>query len=290
MDQYLIHLLILISLYLILAHGLNITFGLGGMLNLTHIAVFGIGAYATAILSTDYECGPLACFIVSGIVASCCSIALSLISLRLEKDYFAMATLAFAALVSSLLVNWKSLTRGVLGIPGIPRPELFGVPTEENSAFLIFIGISALVVMGFSYAIKYSKLGRQIRAQAESTSIAAASGVNTFKIKTIAFAISSLFAGFAGAWFAYFLGYIDPSSFTLTEMVFVLSIIIVGKPGSFWGITAATFFLLLLPEGLRFVDLDSSILGPGRQLLNAAILYGVLMWNRETLFPYERKV
>lgn len=290
MDQYIIHLFILISLYLILSHGLNITFGLGGMLNLTHIAVFAIGAYATAILSTDYSSGPLLCFLASSFIAASCSIILSLISLRLEKDYFAMATLAFAALVSSLLVNWKSLTRGVLGIPGIPRPVLFGVATDENMQFLWFISASAVAVMITTFMIKRSKLGRQIRAQAESTSVAAATGVNTFKTKTIAFAISSLFAGFAGAWFSYFLGYIDPSSFTLTEMVFVLSIIIVGKPGSFWGVTAATFFLLLLPEGLRFVELDSSILGPGRQLLNAAILYAVLMWNRETLFPYERKV
>jgi branched-chain amino acid transport system permease protein len=201
--------LILISLYLILSHGLNITFGLGGMLNLTHIAVFAIGAYATAILSTDYSLGPLPCFVTSSLVAASCSIILSLISLRLEKDYFAMATLAFAALVSSLLVNWKSLTRGVLGIPGIPRPILFGVATEENLQFLWFIAGSALAVMAVSYAIKRSKLGRQIRAQAESTT---------------------------------------------------------------------------------FVELDSSILGPGRQLLNGAILYGVLMWNRESLSPYERKV
>ena len=90
--------------------------------------------------------------------------------------------------------------------------------------------------------------------------------------------------------FAYYINYIDPSSFSLNEMVFVLSIVIVGKPGSFWGVCLATVFLVLLPEPLRQLEIPSSYLGPMRQLLHSLILFAVLFWKRETLFPKERTV
>ena len=94
----------------------------------------------------------------------------------------------------------------------------------------------------------------------------------------------------AGSFFAYYINFIDPSSFGLHEMVFILSIVVLGKPGSFWGVVAATFFLVLLPEPLRFLEIDSSILGPMRQFLYAAVLFLVVYLRRGSLFPVERLV
>ena len=108
--------------------------------------------------------------------------------------------------------------------------------------------------------------------------------------RNLSFLTASAFAGLSGSLFAYYINYIDPSSFSLTEMVFVLTIVVVGKPGSFWGCMAGAAFLVLLPEPLRFTPMPASILGPLRQLLYAVILFLVVYVNRARLFPTERKI
>jgi len=127
-----------------------------------------------------------------------------------------------------------------------------------------------------------SPCGRCLRALAEYDRAAAA--------RNIAFLLSSSAAGLAGSFFAYYLNYIDPSSFSLSEMVFLLTIVIVGRPGSFFGVMLSTAFLVLLPEPLRFLNLDSATLGPMRQLLYALILFAIVWWKRKSIFPEQREV
>jgi branched-chain amino acid transport system permease protein len=106
----------------------------------------------------------------------------------------------------------------------------------------------------------------------------------------MSFLFSSATSGLAGSFFAYYLNYIDPSSFALAEMVFILTIVVVGRPGSLWGVSLGTVFLVLLPEPLRFIDINSAYLGPARQLLQALILFAVVYVNRRSLFPPQREV
>lgn len=289
-SDYCIHLAILIALYLMLAQSLNLTFGLGQLFNLAHIASYAVGAYATALLSTDggYSLG--VCVLTSIVLSGLFATLLGAIALRLSSDYFAIGTLAFSSVISALLVNWRSLTHGVLGVPGIPRPELFGIDFNQNINFLILIGICAILTQALFLVLYLSPFGRSLRALAEFERAAASLGKNTALIRNIAFCISSACAGLAGSFFAYYLNYIDPSSFGIGEMVFVLTIVIVGSPGSFWGVIAATFFLVLLPEPLRFLDISSAYLGPMRQLLHAVILFLVVWWKRDTIFPRRRQV
>jgi branched-chain amino acid transport system permease protein len=142
----------------------------------------------------------------------------------------------------------------------------------------------------FFYILSAGSFGRTLRALAEYEQAAATLGKNTRRTRNLAFFFSSSAAGLAGSFFAYYMQYIDPSSFSLAEMVFVLTIVIVGRPGSFLGVIAATVFLLLLPEALRRVDISSAYLGPMRQLLYAVILFVVVWWKRETIFPQQRQV
>jgi branched-chain amino acid transport system permease protein len=155
---------------------------------------------------------------------------------------------------------------------------------------LLLIGACAILTQAFFLVLYISQFGRSLRALAEFERAAASLGKNTALIRNIAFCISSACAGLAGSFFAYYLNYIDPSSFGIGEMVFVLTIVIVGSPGSFWGVIAAKFFLVLLPEPLRFLDISSAYLGPMRQLLHAVILFLVVWWKRDTLFPRRRQV
>ena len=290
LNDYHIHLLILIGIYLIFSQGLNLTFGLGGLLNLAHVASYAIGAYSTALLSTEYSVAIWYCIPASMAFSAFFALLIGAISLRLAEDYFAIGSLAFSAVVSALLVNWKSLTRGVLGIPGIPRPEIGSIDFDKNYNFLFLTAALAIISLLLIYQIFKSKLARSLRALAENEYAAAALGKNVKGVRNTAFCISAAFAGLAGSLFAYYINYIDPSSFTLTEMVFVLSTVIVGRPGSFRGVILSTIFLVLLPEPLRLISIPPSILGPMRQMLHAIILYGVVFWRRKVLFPVERRV
>ncbi|MEY4667592.1 MAG: hypothetical protein RL518_291 [Pseudomonadota bacterium] len=289
-SEYGVHLAILVSLYLILSQSLNLTFGLGQLFNLAHVASYAVGAYATALLATDYGASFGVCVLASVTLSALFAVLLGLIALRLSTDYFAIGTLAFSSVISALLINWKSVTHGVLGVPGIPRPELFGIDFYQNSNFVALIGIVALVTQVIFYGIYRSPFGRSLRALAEFERAAASLGKNTRRTRNLAFCVSSAFAGLAGSFFSYYLNYIDPSSFALGEMVFILTIVIVGRPGSFWGVIASTIFLVLLPEPLRFLDISSAYLGPMRQLLHAVILFAVVWYKRDSLFPQRRTV
>lgn len=289
MDYY-IHLLILICIYLILAQSFNLTFGMGRLFNLAHVAVYAIGAYTTALMSTEMGAGFLQCVAASMLLSGLFALLIGAISLRLEAEYFAIGTLAFSSVIAALLVNWKSLTRGVLGIPGIPRPEFLGIDFSVNLNFLYLIFSFVVFSQIVLYIFFRNSFSRSLRGQAEAEHACLALAKNTRQIRNFSFFISSAFAGLGGSFFAYYINYIDPSSFSLTEMVFVLTIVVVGKPGSFWGVILSTIFLVLLPEPLRFLDIPPSILGPMRQLIYAVIQFGVVYWKRETLFPVERSV
>lgn len=289
-SEYGVHLAILTSIYLILAQSLNLTLGFGQLFNLAHVASYAIGAYTTALLSTETGASFVLCLCMSMILSGMFALALGGIALRLSSDYFAIGTIAFSSLIAALLINWKSFTHGVLGIPGIPRPDVFGVDLYNNINFLFLILIFVFLSQTFFLLLYKSWFGRSLRALAEYENAALALGHNTRLIRNFAFCFSSVGAGLAGSFFAYYFNYIDPSSFSLAEMIFVLTIVIVGRPGSFWGVTGATLFLVLLPEPLRFLGIPSAYLGPARQLLHAAILFSVIYWKRHTLFPEQRQI
>jgi branched-chain amino acid transport system permease protein len=289
MDYY-IHLCILIGIYLILAQSFNLTFGLGRLFNLAHVASYAIGAYTTALLSTDGGWNFFPCMVASIVTGGLLASLIGAISSRLSQDYFAIGTLAFSSVVSALLINWKSITRGVLGIAGIPRPIVAGEELIDNRYFLALTIVCAIVTQIFLFILFRNRFSRQMRAQAENEQASKALGCNASSVRQFSFFVASSCAGLAGSLFAYYINYIDPSSFSLTEMIFIMTISVVGRPGSFWGVTGATFFLVLLPEPLRFIDFSPGILGPMRQLLYAVILFGVVAYNRERLFPQQRSV
>lgn len=291
--EYLAHLLILIGMYSILAQSFNLIFGLGGLFNLAHVASYAIGAYATALGSVELQLDFFQCLISSALLCALFSLFVGAISLRLSHDYFAIGTLAFSSLVSALLINWKSLTRGVLGIPGIPRPEFASIDFLNNTNFLLLLLVLVVIIQVILWLAFRNSFGRALKAQSEYEQAALALGYHTRLTRNTAFIIASACAGMAGSMFAYYINYIDPSSFSFSETVFILSIVVVGRPGSFWGVLAATFFLVLLPEGIRFVQFINErphILGPMRQLLHSLILFSVVWINRARLFPLQRKV
>ena len=171
LSDYGVHLLILVGIYLILAQAFNVNFGLGRLFNLAHVASYAIGAYTTALLATNESIQAQfpVCIAASMALAGVFAFSIGAISLKLAADYFAIGTLAFSAVVSALLINWKSLTRGVLGIPGIPRPEMFAIDFNENRNFLALMIVIVLAATGILYLIFRGPYARSLRAQAESS-------------------------------------------------------------------------------------------------------------------------
>ena len=275
-SAYLIHLSILICIYIILAISLQLAVGFTGLLNLGHIAFYAIGAYTSALLAlAGYPFW--FCILAAGIMAMIFGFLLSLPINKIKGDYLALATMGFSFVVYAVLLNWTDLTNGPLGLPGIPKPQLFNFDFSQNYNFLILAAVIALISYIIIKLITISPFGKVLESIRDNEQAAKILGKNTFKMKVYAMVISAFFAGIAGSLYAYYITYIDPSSFTIMELIPVLSIVIVGGLASLEGTIVAAVILTLLPEPLRFIGFPSSIVGPARQIIYALFLLLILI-------------
>jgi branched-chain amino acid transport system permease protein len=282
-EAYLIHLAILIGIYLILALALQINIGFTGQFNLGIIAFFGVGAYTSALLTLNgfpFIFG----IIMAGIISMIFGFILAIPTNKLKGDYLALATLGFSFVVYAVLLNWVELTRGPLGLPGIPKPEIFGFVFKDNLLFLILTVVIAVISYFVVKRITGSEFGKVLEAIRDDELAAKTLGKNTEKMKMYSLGISAFFAGIAGSLYASYITFIDPSSFTFLQIIPLLLIIVVGGIASLRGTLIATIIIILLPEPLRFIGFPSSIIGPMRQIIYAIILLVILIYFPKGLF------
>lgn len=270
--NYMLHNMIIIAIYSLLALSLNLVVGFTGMLSLCHAAFYGIGAYISTLLMMELGFN----FLFSLLLAVTGSIIISLIisipSLRLKGDFFVLASLGFQTIVFVILYNWTALTRGPFGIPGIPRPVILGIKLDSLGRFFIFSSITTIICFILMFYLKTSPFGRVLKAIRDDELAAAALGKNVPMLKVAAFAIAAGFAAIAGFLFSVYIRYIDPTSFTLMESIFILSIIIIGGTGNFAGPLIGTIIMILMPEIIRMMHIPGSIVGNVRQ-----IIYGLML-------------
>jgi branched-chain amino acid transport system permease protein len=277
-EAYLIHLLILIGIYIILAISLQLAIGFTGLLNLGHIAFFGIGAYTSALLTLAGWPFWIA-FLLAGLISALFGFLLAVSTHKLKGDYLALATMGFSFVVYAILLNWTELTGGPLGLPGIPKPSLFGFSFSSNISFLILTIIVAVISYLVIKKLTISPFGKVLESVRDDELASKTIGKNTFKSKATALAVSAFFAGIAGSLYAHYITFIDPSSFTIMQLIPVLLIVIVGGLASLEGTIVAAVILVLIPEMLRFVGFPSSVIGPARQILYALILLLILIFK-----------
>ena len=275
--NYFIHMLILVCIYYILVISLNLTLGYTGILNLGHIAFFGIGAYISVLLNMS-GIPFIISFLLAGFVSGLFGLFLVYVTKNLKGDYMALATLGFSFIIYSLLINLK-ITRGPLGIPGIPKPELFGIIISSNLSYFIFVLLIALLTFFIFYKITNSSVGKMFEALRDDELNLRILGKDTTKLKYYSMGISAFFAGIAGSLFAHYISYIAPSSFYMSELIIIITMVIIGglgsMEGSFWGV----LLIMFMPEIMKIFSLPSSILGPLRQILYSIILILVLWWR-----------
>jgi branched-chain amino acid transport system permease protein len=276
--DYLFHIIVLIGIYSILALSTDILVGQLGLLSICQAAFFGIGAYTSALLAVRAGLPFPVGLIAGGCCAAAASLVVSLPSLRLHDDYFVIATFGFQTIVLGVLVNWIDLTRGPLGIPAIPEPSIFGLSVRSPLAFVILVSGIALPAYWLVRRLASSPFGRVLRAIREDEVFARSLGKNTLRFKVTAFAVSAMLAALGGSLYAHYVTYIDPTSFSVTESILLVSIVIIGGAGSQSGPVLGATLIVLLPEALRLVGLPSSVAGPMRQVAYGVLLVTVLMF------------
>ena len=280
--EYLTHLAILFFIYAILGVSLNLVVGYTGLLSSAHAAFYGIGAYATAIALTslhiNFFLSLAAGIIITGIIAFLIGIVLS----RFRGDYYALVSLGFNVIVYSVLLNWQGLTRGPLGMPGIPRPE-FVFDFSSNISFLIlsFLFVTAIYII--SSFLAASSFGRVLKAIREDEQAVQVFGYNTSHYELAIFVISAGMAAAAGSLFTSYITFIDPSSFTVMESVFILAVIILGGLSNLRGSILGAFILVLLPEALRFAGFPQAIAAQMRQMVYGLCLIFLMLFRPQGL-------
>lgn len=276
---YLIHIAILFFIYAILGVSLNLIIGYAGLLSVAHAAFYGIGAYVTAIALTQYGLNFFASVVLGMLLSGMLSLLVGAIFSKFRDDYYALASFGFNVIIFSIFLNWEQVTKGPLGIPGIDKPALFGFEFATNEAFLLLSAALFAGVYATARHIDASSFGRVLKAIREDERALEVFGYRVERFKLAIFMIGAAMASIAGSLFASYITYIDPSSFTLNESIFILAIVIMGGLGSIRGTLIGAAFLILLPEVLRFVGLPTDIAAQARQIIYGAILVLLMLYR-----------
>jgi branched-chain amino acid transport system permease protein len=282
--NYLLHIIIMCEIYLILALAMNLLAGYSGLLSLTQAAFYGIGAYITALLLTKTGVSfPVA---LSGAVLFNLIACIPIIwfSIRLRDLFFALSTLAWQIVVFSLLYNWISITNGPFGISGIPKPEWFGFRFGSLGDFALLGGVITVFTLIFFIGLHRTPLSRLFQGVRDDQLAMMTFGKNPGYYKALAILISSGVSGVAGALFATYFSYIDPTSFTLNESILIISMVLIGGLGSVKGSVAGALFYVLLPEALRFVNIPDAVAANLRMMIYAMILILLVMYRPHGFF------
>lgn len=302
-----------VSIYALVALGLNIVVGYAGLLDLGYVGFYAIGAYTVAILTSFHASWPLLLAIPVGVVVAMISgVILGAPTLRVRGDYLAIVTLGFGEIIRLVAVNleWLGDTRGIKNIakpPGIGGEEgLFQIPhlfwgdgtvlldTDDKTKFLFFgvldqipyywMGLTAVIlVLLADILIKNSRVGRAWEATREDEDAAELMGVPTFKFKLLAFATGAFVGGLAGGLYASRQGFINPQSFLLLFSILYLAAVVVGGQGNRWGVLVGAALVAYLPQRFREFD-DFRVLVFGLALVVLATL------RPEGLLPPRRTV
>ena len=272
-----------------LSQSLTLTAGYSGLISLAHAGFYGIGAYTSAILSVNYHLSffiilPLAMLLSAAIAAF-----VSTIALRTVDDYFIIITLGIQVVAFSIMNNWMTLTNGPLGIPGIPPIKILGFEFSDKLSFFLLTLVLALTIFYLLKNITKAPFGRVLTALSEDEIFTRSIGKKVYLSKIISFSIGGMFASVPGVLYANYVSYIDPSSFKITESIFILSMVIIGGMKNLWGSALAAIVLIVLPEAFRFLGMPGSIAANIRQILYGIFLV-VMMFRFSKGFRYKNAI
>lgn len=273
MIAYLQNIAVLFCVNGILALTLNFIMGYAGIYSLAHTIFFGIGAYTAAYLALNVTDSLLISMLVAFSLSALVSMALALPALRVRGEYFVAASLGLQVIGVTIFAEWKSVTGGLGGMIGIPRPRLFSYVFNDDTAFLILSVIVLLAVLGILSLLVRGSFGRSLMAIRDSESAAQAYGKHVNAVKALSVAISSGLAAIAGVLYTFYMSFINVEGFTLETSILLMAMVIIGGTGTLLGPVAGAALLMTLPAALTYLP----FLPPGELGAIQQIVYGAAM-------------
>ena len=252
-DAYARRIMTVMLVYGTLALSLNVVAGFAGIISLAHAAFFGFGAYASALLATKAGWPFSACFGSAVVLTGLFGMAFAAPVMRLRGHYVAMGTLGLGGIVSVVLLNWVDFTNGPMGIRSIPQPSLFGIEVDGVGYYYLILGVLAVSTVLVVHMMD-SAFGRATRAMRDDELGASSVGVDVRVLKMVAFGVAAAIAGACGSFWAHFVTFISPDSFSIMESIAILAMVVLGGLGSIPGAVLGGAVLAGLPEVLRFAS------------------------------------
>jgi len=276
-------------LFTLLALGLNIVVGFAGLLDLGYVAFYAVGAYAYALLASPHFGLHLPFWVIlpiGAVTAAIFGLLLGAPTLKLRGDYLAIVTLGFGEIIRIFLNNLSrpvNITNGPQGIAGIDPFRIGSVSFAKTDTFLgltisgpmkyyWMLLLVLVIVIVINLRLQNSRIGRAWEAVREDETAARAMGIDTTKIKLLAFAMGASFGGVAGGMFAAIQGFISPESFVLVESIMVVAMVVLGGMGNIWGVILGALLLSFVPEVLRYTVEPLQKAAFGRMIIEPEVL------------------
>lgn len=277
--EYLLHILILFSIYGILALAQNLVMGSAGLLTIAGAAFYGIGAYTAAILTTRFGLNIFTALVIAPAVAGLIALLVGTTFARFRDDYFLLATLGFLMIFHTIVRNWEALTGGSFGIAGISKPHIFSFTFDTPLSFFVLSLIILLIVTGVCYFISRSSFGRVLNAIREDEDALQIFGYKTSTYKLIAFIIGASLSSLGGVLLASHITFIDANLFTVNESILLWAMIVLGGIAKNNGALLGAFLLITIPEVLRFIGFPIEFAGLMRQCVYGLLLVFLMLYR-----------
>lgn len=249
-NNFQLRVVMLFLVYALVALGLNILVGLAGLVSLGQAGIYAVGAYAAAILATQYGWGFFPVAAVAMVATALCGLLLAYPTVRVRGVYLAVITIAFGLIVQNVVIEWRSLTGGTLGISNVPRVNLgWGFLTVQG-LYGLFACVTFVAFL-LHHNVMASRYGRAMRAVSQSETAAKAVGVDPTAMRVMAFVIAAVYAGLAGALYAYLNRYVNPDTFSFADSIRFLLMVILGGAGTTLGPLVGAGILTWIPNVLQ---------------------------------------
>jgi branched-chain amino acid transport system permease protein len=250
-SPYHLHVAIMGGIFAVLAISLNLLLGYTGQLSLGHAAFFGIGAYASALLTLKLEWSFWPALAAAISIAGAAGFLIGRLALKLRGAYFVLVTISFAGVISLVSINWIELTNGPLGLPGVPAPQLGPWSLRAKTAYYYLV----LAAVALSYVVcrrlVRSRFGRALVALRENEPLAESVGVDVTHYLVLAAVVSAGMAGLGGSLYAHYTRFVSPEVFLFTYTVTMVIMVVAGGKGTLAGPLVGAVLFTVLPEALR---------------------------------------
>lgn len=279
-----LHILFMCEIYIILALSANLVSGYTGLLSFAYAAFYGLGAYVTTLVMKNFGFNYFPALLIAVVFNILVSFIITYFSIRLKDLYFTLATLAFQIVIFTTLYNWEKVTGGSYGISQIPAVNILGYQLNGTSDYAIIGGIFAIAVIAFFYFFQKTPFVRLLECIRDRELGAITLGKNISYYKFICNSVAAAFIAVAGSLFAVYNSYIDPTSFTLSESILIVNMILIGGTGNLIGPIFGACFYVMLPELTRLIPISSTQGASLQMIIYSLVLILVVRFRPNGLF------